>query len=74
MNYVIQLNGKEKIGTVPEPDELEVLIKAALSSVRQYECYDVEVKKVDPEYPLDYAEKVAPETPSWIRDKIKKIT
>lgn len=46
MNYMIQLNGHEKIGTVPTPEELQILIKAALASVPQYEVYDVDVRKV----------------------------
>lgn len=45
MEYLVRLNDTGG-GVVPESDELEVLIKAALAAVPEYHCYSVIVKPI----------------------------
>lgn len=46
MEYTVRLNDTGG-GNVPESDELEVLIRAALAAVPEYNCYNVSVNKVN---------------------------
>lgn len=45
MDYLVRLNGKQRIGTCPDSIELKVLIRAALAAVPEYQVFDVEVQK-----------------------------